>query len=186
MRKLFLATPGWMTDLSLWETAKGLQAATAAIHSRGNIRQELGVPFGKAKGASAERAGASESIPLGFRMARPSWISAIACSGWMQRMRQRINKWLLTISNTVGAGCRPPRPKWTRQPGKSGVASPQGKTMYNLLISYSADSWDQGVYEIETARVAREYTEESISERYRDLSDEAVNELKGFPSNICC
>jgi predicted nucleotide-binding protein len=54
--------------------------------------------------------------------------------------------------------------------------------MYNLLISHSADAWEQGVYEIEIARVAREYTEESISERYRDLSPDAIDELKTFPS----
>lgn len=54
--------------------------------------------------------------------------------------------------------------------------------MYNLLISSSTDSWDQGVFEIESARVAREYTEDSISERYRDLTAEAIAELKEFPS----
>ena len=54
--------------------------------------------------------------------------------------------------------------------------------MYNLLISACSDAWDQGVYEIDTARVAREYTEDSISERYRDLGPDAIDELKGFPS----
>lgn len=54
--------------------------------------------------------------------------------------------------------------------------------MFNLLISAQADAWDQGVYEIETARVAREYTEDSISERYRDLDHDAIEELKDFPS----
>lgn len=54
--------------------------------------------------------------------------------------------------------------------------------MYNLLISSGAESWDQGVFDIETARVAREYTEGSISERYRDLGPDAIDELKGFPA----
>jgi len=54
--------------------------------------------------------------------------------------------------------------------------------MYNLLIASSADAWDQGVFEFPVERVVREYTEDSISERYRDLSDEAIEELKLFPS----
>lgn len=54
--------------------------------------------------------------------------------------------------------------------------------MFNLLISHSTDSWATGTKEYEKSRVAIEYTTDEISERYRVLSPEAIEELKGFPA----
>lgn len=54
--------------------------------------------------------------------------------------------------------------------------------MFNLLISYSEDSWEKSPFELEKSRVAIEYTANEISERYKSLSPEAIEELKAFPS----
>ncbi|WLA12633.1 nucleotide-binding protein [Xanthomonas translucens] len=54
--------------------------------------------------------------------------------------------------------------------------------MFNLLISYSEDSWNTSPVEFDRSRVAVEYTADEISERYKALTPEAIEELKGFPS----
>lgn len=54
--------------------------------------------------------------------------------------------------------------------------------MFNLLISYSEDSWTSSPTEFDKSRVAVEYTADEISERYKSLNQEAIEELKGFPS----
>lgn len=54
--------------------------------------------------------------------------------------------------------------------------------MFNLLISYSEDSWTSSPTEFDRSRVAVEYTANEISERYKLLNQEAIEELKGFPS----
>jgi hypothetical protein len=56
--------------------------------------------------------------------------------------------------------------------------------MFNLLVSYSPDSWKQGVYEFDHSRVF-EYTEDSVDERYRDLKPEVIKEQKIFPTLFC-
>lgn len=57
--------------------------------------------------------------------------------------------------------------------------------MFNLLIAYGENPWDEGVFDFPRERVAREYTEDSISERYRDLAPEVLEELMSFPSLFC-
>jgi hypothetical protein len=54
--------------------------------------------------------------------------------------------------------------------------------MFNLLISYSEDSWTSSPTEFDRSRVAVEYTADEISERYKSLNQEVIEELKGFPS----
>ena len=54
--------------------------------------------------------------------------------------------------------------------------------MFNLLISSSEDSWNSNFYEFDKSRVAIEYTADEISERYKFLETNAINELKSFPT----
>ena len=54
--------------------------------------------------------------------------------------------------------------------------------MLNLLISSNPESWSTGSYEFDKSRVAVEYTVDEISERYKSLDANAVEELKGFPT----
>ncbi len=54
--------------------------------------------------------------------------------------------------------------------------------MFNLLIAGREDAWDTGSLELERGRVVVEYTVDEISERYRALSEAAVEELKSLPS----
>lgn len=54
--------------------------------------------------------------------------------------------------------------------------------MFNLLISFNPGSWSSESYEFDKSRVAIEYTADEISERYKSLDDNAIEELKGFPS----
>jgi predicted nucleotide-binding protein len=54
--------------------------------------------------------------------------------------------------------------------------------MFNLLISYSEDSWSISPAEFDKSRVAVEYTADEISERYRSLDANAIEEIKGFPA----
>ncbi len=62
------------------------------------------------------------------------------------------------------------------------ISDPHGHLMFNLLIFYSEDSWKSSPVELEKSRVAIEYTADEISERYKSLSPEAIEELKAFPS----
>ncbi len=52
--------------------------------------------------------------------------------------------------------------------------------MFNLLIASNLDTWSGNSYEFEKGRVAVEYTADEISERYKSLDVNAVEELKGF------
>lgn len=54
--------------------------------------------------------------------------------------------------------------------------------MFNLLISSNPEAWYGDSYEFEKGRVAVEYTVDEISERYKSLDVNAVEELKGFPT----
>lgn len=54
--------------------------------------------------------------------------------------------------------------------------------MFNLLISSNPEAWSGDSYEFEKGRVAVEYTVDEISERYKSLDVNAVEELKGFPT----
>ena len=54
--------------------------------------------------------------------------------------------------------------------------------MFNLIVSYDPESWEASPYELDRTRVAIEYTADEISERYKFLDDEAIKELKSFPT----
>lgn len=53
--------------------------------------------------------------------------------------------------------------------------------MFNLFISARVDSWDTGSYEYPRDRVIKEYTAQEVIERYRDLDEKNIEELKSFP-----
>jgi hypothetical protein len=53
--------------------------------------------------------------------------------------------------------------------------------MYNLLVTYTEAAWEKGAYEYDSGRAIGGYGEPDISERYKDLSREAISELKTFP-----
>jgi predicted nucleotide-binding protein len=54
--------------------------------------------------------------------------------------------------------------------------------LFNLIIIYGSDSWDSTPQELDRSRVAVEYTANEISERYRTLTTEVIEELKSFPT----
>lgn len=54
--------------------------------------------------------------------------------------------------------------------------------MFNLLISADTEAWSRDSYEYDKSRVAFEYTVDEISERYRSLDTNAIEELKSFPT----
>lgn len=54
--------------------------------------------------------------------------------------------------------------------------------MFNLLISYNPESWNEKTYEYDRSRAAVEYTATEISERYKDFTIAAIEELKNFPT----
>lgn len=54
--------------------------------------------------------------------------------------------------------------------------------MFNLLIASNPEAWSGNSYEFEKSRVAVEYTVDEISERYKSLDSNAIEELKGFPT----
>jgi predicted nucleotide-binding protein len=54
--------------------------------------------------------------------------------------------------------------------------------MYNLLIDFDPDSWLSSPREFDKSRIAVEYTEEEISERYKELDNNAISELKLLPT----
>ncbi|WP_298775485.1 nucleotide-binding protein [uncultured Shewanella sp.] len=54
--------------------------------------------------------------------------------------------------------------------------------MFNLLISYSPESWDSSPYECDRSRAVVECTADEISERYKFFDENAINELKSFPA----
>lgn len=53
--------------------------------------------------------------------------------------------------------------------------------MYNLLVSADENSWNGIPFEIDLSRCIREYTDRDIVEKYQDLTDEIVREIKRFP-----
>lgn len=54
--------------------------------------------------------------------------------------------------------------------------------MFNLLISFHEESWSESPTEFDKSRIAVEYTVDEISERYKSLDQQAIEELKGFPT----
>jgi hypothetical protein len=53
--------------------------------------------------------------------------------------------------------------------------------MYNLFVSNNPDSWLGEAWQIELGRCVREYTDNTITERFGELDDVAVLELKKLP-----
>lgn len=54
--------------------------------------------------------------------------------------------------------------------------------MYNLLVSASPESWHGEPWQIELSRCVREYTDNSITERYGTLDAAAIDQLRTFPA----
>lgn len=54
--------------------------------------------------------------------------------------------------------------------------------MFNLLISYDSETWNTSPYESDRSRSLVEYTVTEISERYKDFTESAIEELKSFPT----
>lgn len=53
--------------------------------------------------------------------------------------------------------------------------------MYNILVTYTADAWDAGVYAFRSDRVLKVCTDEDLRERYGELDNLAIAELISFP-----
>ena len=53
--------------------------------------------------------------------------------------------------------------------------------MYNLLVSADENSWEGNPFEIDLSRCVREYTDTEIVEKYQDLTEAVVREIKRFP-----
>lgn len=53
--------------------------------------------------------------------------------------------------------------------------------MYNLLVSADENSWNGTPFEIDLSQCIREYTDRDIVEKYQDLTDDIVHEIKRFP-----
>lgn len=54
-------------------------------------------------------------------------------------------------------------------------------SMYNLLVSSNAEAWSGEPWQVEFSRCFREYTENAITERFGELNDAAISELKRLP-----
>lgn len=53
--------------------------------------------------------------------------------------------------------------------------------MYNLFVSADENSWDGNPFEIDLSRCIREYTDREIVEKYQDLTEAIIGEIKRFP-----
>ncbi|HAU4897132.1 TPA: nucleotide-binding protein [Aeromonas hydrophila] len=54
--------------------------------------------------------------------------------------------------------------------------------MFNLIISYDPETWDLTPYKCDRSRAIVEYTADEISERYKFFDQNAIEELKSFPT----
>lgn len=54
--------------------------------------------------------------------------------------------------------------------------------MFNLIISNDPDTWDLSSYQCDRSRAVVEYTADEISERYKFFDQNAIEELKSFPT----
>ncbi len=52
--------------------------------------------------------------------------------------------------------------------------------MYNLLVSADENSWEGNPFEIDLSRCVREYTDTEIVEKYQNLTESIVREVKRF------
>ena len=53
--------------------------------------------------------------------------------------------------------------------------------MYNLFVSADEGSWEGISFEIDLSRCVREYTDIEIVEKYQDLTEAVIREIKRFP-----
>lgn len=53
--------------------------------------------------------------------------------------------------------------------------------MYNLFVSADDNSWEGNPFEIDLSRCIREYTDREIVEKYKDLTEAMIREIKRFP-----
>jgi hypothetical protein len=53
--------------------------------------------------------------------------------------------------------------------------------MYNLFVSANAEAWNGEPWQIELSRCVREYTENTVTERFGNLDEVAASELKRLP-----
>lgn len=53
--------------------------------------------------------------------------------------------------------------------------------MYNLFVSADKNDWEGSAFEIDLSRCISEYTDSEIVEKYKDLSDEIIKEIKRLP-----
>lgn len=54
--------------------------------------------------------------------------------------------------------------------------------MFNLIISHDPETWDLTPYHCDRSRAIVEYTADEISERYKFFDQNAIEELKSFPT----
>ena len=54
--------------------------------------------------------------------------------------------------------------------------------MYNLIVTGQAGAWNGKPYEIDKSRAVREYTEDAIVEKYKNLDAAAISELQSLPT----
>ncbi len=57
-----------------------------------------------------------------------------------------------------------------------------GCILFNLIISYDPETWDLTPYKCDRSRAIVEYTADEISERYKFFDQNAIEELKSFPT----
>lgn len=53
--------------------------------------------------------------------------------------------------------------------------------MYNLLVTYTKDAWEDGAYEYEIGRAIAGFGDANVSDRYKDFGPEAIAGLMSFP-----
>jgi hypothetical protein len=54
--------------------------------------------------------------------------------------------------------------------------------MYNLLVTFTKNAWNEGAYEFQLGRAIGGYGDASVSDQYKDFAPEAIAKLKSFPS----
>lgn len=53
--------------------------------------------------------------------------------------------------------------------------------MYNLFVSANESAWEGNPFEMDLSRCIREYTDRALVEKYQDLTEAMIKEIKRFP-----
>lgn len=53
--------------------------------------------------------------------------------------------------------------------------------MYNLFVTGNNDAWNGGPWQVEISRCVREYTDNTLTEKFGELDEAAISELKRLP-----